>query len=288
MATASAKLISPLNISFVRPKTKVGCPNFKFYKVSSNPKDIVCAKRDKRTGKLRYPSEKKSLKEKKQDQIDVENKFKGVWRLSRLEVSVHKDPGKDFVGVSDPLLQEIAKVLKFPVASLLPQEAFRIIRKSFDARKVEAKFVYTVDVLVTELLRREPRTMDFISRLEPRVGLIEHILHQRDSGDLTSMIQNCRKVEETVAILESSSNCSNGGSPKLPSSVRRKVAVIGSGPSGLFAALVLAEFGTDVTLIERGQPVEQRGRDIGALVVRRMLQEESNFCFGEVRGVMEN
>ncbi|XP_019170761.1 PREDICTED: uncharacterized protein LOC109166280 [Ipomoea nil] len=54
-----------------------------------------------------------------------------------------------------------------------------------------------------------------------------------------------------------------------------------SGPAGLFASLVLAEFGADVTLLERGKAVEQWGRDIGALVVRRMLEGESNFCFGE-------
>ncbi|KAK6942321.1 Ubiquitin-like domain [Dillenia turbinata] len=56
------------------------------------------------------------------------------------------------------------------------------------------------------------------------------------------------------------------------------VAVVGSGPSGLFATLVLAEPGANVTLIERGQAVEQWGHDIGALI----RQLESNFCFGEV------
>lgn len=74
---------------------------------------IRCAKR---TGKKRYPSEKKKLKLKhKQVLADVKNKFEGFWRLSKLGVTVQNDPGKDFLGVSDPLLQEIAKVLEFPV-----------------------------------------------------------------------------------------------------------------------------------------------------------------------------
>lgn len=60
-----------------------------------------------------------------------------------------------------------------------------------------------------------------------------------------------------------------------------KVIVVGSGPAGLFAALVLAESGARVTLIERGQPVESRGRDIGSLMVRRVLQPDSNFSYGE-------
>eukprot|EP00897_Mesotaenium_endlicherianum_P007845 jgi/Mesen1/7089/ME000369S06416 len=60
-----------------------------------------------------------------------------------------------------------------------------------------------------------------------------------------------------------------------------RTVVVGSGPAGLFAALVLAEAGEQVVIIERGQPVETRGRDIGALVVRRHLDPNSNFCYGE-------
>ncbi|KAL5840103.1 hypothetical protein ACOSQ4_012711 [Xanthoceras sorbifolium] len=250
------------------------------YSRSQTVPQIRCAKR---TGKQRYPSEKKKLKLKhKQALGDVENKFEGLWRLSKLGVSVHSDPGKDFLGVSDGLLQEIAKALEFPVASMLPPEAFSVVRKSFDARKVlkEPKFVYTVDVDVSKLLSLEPRTWDFISRLEPKVGLVEHMPHVRASGDLISIIHDSKKISNGAL---STKNISPGskGSYKYPTSRKPKVAVVGSGPSGLFASLALAELGADVTLIERGQAVEQRGRDIGALVVRRILELESNFCFGE-------
>ena len=61
----------------------------------------------------------------------------------------------------------------------------------------------------------------------------------------------------------------------------KTVIVVGAGPAGLMAALQLANSGVNVTLIERGQPVEKRGRDIGALFVRRRLNADSNLCFGE-------
>lgn len=76
---------------------------------------ILCAKR---TGKQRYPSEKRKVKLKHKEiigEVKEEDKFQGIWRLSNLGVPLHKDPGKDFLGVSEALLQEIAKVLEFPV-----------------------------------------------------------------------------------------------------------------------------------------------------------------------------
>lgn len=144
--------------------------------------------------------------------------------------------------------------------------------------------MYTVDMDVNKLLDLEPRTWDFINRLEWTSGLVEHMLHRKCSGDLISIIGDCKKVHESALLRDSDRSVSSGSAGQYNnySGGKPKIAVVGSGPSGLFASLVLAELGADVTLFERGQAVEQRGRDIGALVVRRILQLESNFCFGEV------
>ncbi|KAE8705934.1 putative endonuclease or glycosyl hydrolase [Hibiscus syriacus] len=214
----------------------------------------------KRTGKQRYPSEKKKLKLRKKEALSSDtNKFDGIWRLSKLSVPVQNDPGKDFLQIHIGLLQEIAKVIKFPVASMLPEEAFSVVRKSFDARKIlkVAKFVYTVDMDVCKLLNLEPRTWDFINRLEPKVGLIEHMPSEKVSRDLTGLVRHIKDSNGTFPG-EQGHNIDSGESRKCPTARKPRIAVVGSGSSGLFASLVLAEFGADVTLFERGQAVERR------------------------------
>ncbi|RWW14134.1 hypothetical protein GW17_00022116 [Ensete ventricosum] len=144
----------------------------------------------------------------------------------------------------------------------------------------EAEFVYTVDMDIKKLLNLEPRTWDFVARLEPKLGVAEYMSTAKQPTDLVSILHDSRQVQDEVVqedMFETQNKSSNKVLTKRP-----KIAVIGSGPSGLFASLVLGELGAEVTLIERGQAVEKRGRDIGALVVRRVLQSESNFCFGEV------
>ena len=61
----------------------------------------------------------------------------------------------------------------------------------------------------------------------------------------------------------------------------KRFLVVGAGPAGLFAALTLAKAGADVTLIERGRPVEQRMQDVQQFFQNGVLCTESNIQFGE-------
>ncbi len=60
-----------------------------------------------------------------------------------------------------------------------------------------------------------------------------------------------------------------------------RVAVVGAGPAGLFCAWRLALRGVASVVLERGQPVARRRRDVADLSARGRLHPESNYCFGE-------
>ncbi|MFM5931005.1 MAG: NAD(P)/FAD-dependent oxidoreductase [Novosphingobium sp.] len=57
--------------------------------------------------------------------------------------------------------------------------------------------------------------------------------------------------------------------------------VIGAGPCGLLAALILAQMGLKPIIIERGKAVRERTKDTWGLWRRSVLQPESNVQFGE-------
>ena len=61
----------------------------------------------------------------------------------------------------------------------------------------------------------------------------------------------------------------------------REVIVIGAGPAGLFAALQLIELGLKPIVIERGKDVQERRRDLKAINRDHIVNEDSNYCFGE-------
>ena len=61
----------------------------------------------------------------------------------------------------------------------------------------------------------------------------------------------------------------------------REVIVVGAGPAGLFAALQLIELGLKPIVIERGKDVRGRRRDLKAINLEHIVNEDSNYCFGE-------
>jgi uncharacterized FAD-dependent dehydrogenase len=127
--------------------------------------------------------------------------------------------------------------------------SFTVARRAWDARRRSAiELVYTVDFEVADepaLLRR----------------------HARDKVLSRTLGPTPDTAYRHVA--------------RAPSSLPKRPVVIGTGPCGLFAALILAEMGFRPIILERGKVVRERTKDTWALWRRNQLTPESNVQFGE-------
>jgi uncharacterized FAD-dependent dehydrogenase len=68
---------------------------------------------------------------------------------------------------------------------------------------------------------------------------------------------------------------------KAPPRVEHRPLVVGFGPCGLFAGLVLAQMGLRPIILDRGKEVRERTKDTWDLWRKRELHPESNVQFGE-------
>jgi uncharacterized FAD-dependent dehydrogenase len=63
--------------------------------------------------------------------------------------------------------------------------------------------------------------------------------------------------------------------------LKQKALIVGSGPAGIFSALVMAMAGMKVTLIERGSQVQDRKAKISEFEHTGNFSESNNYAFGE-------
>jgi len=71
--------------------------------------------------------------------------------------------------------------------------------------------------------------------------------------------------------------------PFVPQNVSKakRIAIIGAGPAGLYAALRAVEAGLKPIVFERGKDVRERRRDLAAINKDQIVNPDSNYCFGE-------
>ena len=118
-----------------------------------------------------------------------------------------------------------------------------VVKKSIDARdKNNVLYIYEVNVT----LKNEDKV------LKKKIKDVEHI-------------EKLKYITKNV------------GTQKL----NYRPVIIGSGPSGLFAALILAESGFKPIIFERGEKVEDRINTVEKFWNEGILNKESNVAFGE-------
>ncbi len=120
--------------------------------------------------------------------------------------------------------------------------------------------------------------------------LIKQSVDARDKADVhftvTVDLTVSLDANAVVARAKHSSVTIGGGQPyilpsPLPVPPQTSPIVVGSGPAGLFAALILAKSGARPLLLERGRDVDTRMRDVETFRTSGVLNPCSNVQFGE-------
>ncbi len=126
---------------------------------------------------------------------------------------------------------------------------FIVFKRSYDARKnIALAFIYTIDVSV--------------KNEEAILTQFGHDQHVRPSPDTSYHF-----------VTQANSQSDNP--------LSERPVVIGFGPCGIFAALVLAQMGFKPIVLERGKQVRERTQDTWGLWRKNVLNPESNVQFGE-------
>ena len=143
----------------------------------------------------------------------------------------------------DALRAAIVRRLGITEADLLD---FTVFKRSYDARKKNSAivFVYIVDVEV----RNEAE-------------ILKRLAHDRKLGPAP--------------------DTSYHPVGRAPPGLQERPVIVGFGPCGLFAALILAQAGFRPIVLERGRDVRRRTQDTWALWRKNTLDPESNVQFGE-------
>jgi len=137
---------------------------------------------------------------------------------------------------------------------------YTVAKRSYDARKRGGiELIYSIDVDTpreAELLQREQA-----AAAEPAAG------KRKGAADAGKLLPTPDTEYKFVA--------------RAPDALPLRPIVIGMGPCGLFAGLVLAQMGFRPIILERGKAVRERTVDTFGLWRKRVLNPESNVQFGE-------
>jgi uncharacterized FAD-dependent dehydrogenase len=123
---------------------------------------------------------------------------------------------------------------------------FTLFKRSYDARKKSSElcFIYTIDFTV------------------------------RDEAAVLKRLGNDRHVGPAP-------DTSYKVVGHAPAELSERPLVVGFGPCGIFAGLLLAQMGFKPIILERGKEVRQRTKDTWGLWRKNVLNPESNVQFGE-------
>jgi len=159
--------------------------------------------------------------------------------------------------------------------------SYAVFKRGVDARKPNAiLFTYTLDVAVRDeaaILSRCKNDLHVSTTPDTSYHFVAHA----PSGFISKVEQG--GDERTTQTVQSARQGVSEEANTVPPMkwIPKRPVVIGMGPAGLFAGLILAQSGFRPLILERGKEVRERTKDAFGLWRQGVLNPESNVQFGE-------
>ena len=206
------------------------------------------------------------------------------------EIKLPIEQADTLVHQDDHIKAALLKRLEIPATDLI---GFTIFKRGVDARKSHAiLYVYNLDVEVKNeakilaKFKKDPHikpapdtSYHFVAIANDKTNVqsksFENGIAQENQGGEARATQIVQKVQQGA------SNETNAELPRKLHSQQQRPVVVGFGPAGIFAALILAQSGFNPIVLERGKEVRKRTKDTWGLWRKNTLNPESNVQFGE-------
>lgn len=133
----------------------------------------------------------------------------------------------------------------------------------------------TKEMIARKLKTSENNISSFVIERESLDARKEELVY---SYTVKAEVKNGNKFLRNKDVIETTNEVYQN--PRTIHTEERPI-IVGFGPSGMFAGLLLAECGLKPIILERGKPVEERSKDIEVFFHDGKLLKESNIQYGE-------
>jgi uncharacterized protein len=159
--------------------------------------------------------------------------------------------------------------------------SYIVFRRGVDARKPNAiLFTYTLDIEV-----RDEAAVLTRFKGDPHIRVTPDTTYHfvaHAPSDFISMVQQGGNEQTTQTVQVARQRESEEANTIAPMKWKpKRPVIVGMGPAGLFAGLLLAQMGFRPLILERGKEVRERTKDTFGLWREGVLNPESNVQFGE-------